>query len=185
MVYKFTNSSKRVIEISNKIAMEFGHKYVGTEHILYGLTKEGTGIANKVLENQNIVEKLVKEQIESLTGKSEKVNTTLGLTPRTKRVLENAYREAKKLGAEYIGTEHLLIGIMREGDSVAAQIMLELKVDPRKLYSEIVKVINEYEIGEEESQTNMNRVKNSSYSVTPTLNQFGNDLTKDAEKRKA
>lgn len=179
MTYKFTNSAQIALEIANNIAIDLGHNYIGTEHLLYGLVKEGTGIASKVLENQNITEENVLEKIEELVGVGETPSAgTLGLTPRTKRVIENAFREARKLGSEYIGTEHLLIGIMREGDSIAVRIMLDLQVNPQKMYNEIVKVINEYEPSEEdkkEEKTNL-----ASYNQTPTLNQFGEDLSKSA-----
>ena len=184
MMYKFTARAEKAIEIANDIAMELGHKYIGTEHILYGLCKEGTGIASKVLENQNITDEDILQEIEMLIGTGEAIDDreALGFTPRSKRVIENAFIEARKLGSEYIGTEHLLIGIMREGDSVAVRIMMDLGIDPRKLYNEIVKVINE-----DEADANSNRVtdKNSgSFNSTPTLNQFGSDLTKQAREGK-
>ena len=182
MPYKFTSRAEKTLEISNEIAIEFGHNYIGTEHLLYGLVKEGEGIANKVLENQNITKELVAEKIEELIGTSKvESNKTLGFTPRTKRVIENAFMEAKKLGSDYIGTEHLLIGIMKEADSIAVRIMLDLKVNPQKLYNEIIKVINEYDSNEE---TNKPKGKPNSYNLTPTLNQFGNDLTKVAKEGK-
>ena len=184
MMYKFTARAEKAIEIANDIAMELGHKYIGTEHILYGLCKEGTGIASKVLENQNITDEDILQEIEMLIGTGEAIDDreALGFTPRSKRVIENAFIEARKLGSEYIGTEHLLIGIMREGDSVAVRIMMDLGIDPRKLYNEIVKVINE-----DEADTNSNKAtdKNSgSFNSTPTLNQFGSDLTKQAREGK-
>ena len=185
MEYKFTNSSETAISIANEIAGELGHKYVGTEHLLYGLVKEGTGIANKVLGNQNVTPEAVIEKIEELVGRGEAgVEATLGFTPRTKRVIENAFREAKKLGSDYIGTEHILIGIMREGDSIAVRIMLDLSVNPQKLYNEIVKVINDYEAGEEASKVKEGKSNSTSFNSTPTLNQFGSDLTKDAMEGK-
>ena len=148
MEYKFTKSSETAIEIANDTAMELGHKYIGTEHLLYGLVKEGTGIANKVLENQDITAEAVVQRIVELVGRGEEpIEATLGFTPRTKRVIENAFKEAKKLGSDFIGTEHILIGIMREGDSIAVRIMLDLNINPQRLYNEIVKVINEYESG--------------------------------------
>lgn len=183
MAYKFTNRAQIALEIANNIAMDLGHNYIGTEHLLYGLVKEGTGIASKVLENQNITEENVLEKIEELVGVGETIGQgTLGLTPRTKRVIENAFREARKLGSEYIGTEHLLIGIMREGDSIAVRIMLDLQIDPQKMYNEIVKVINEYEPTEEARKEE--RTNSSSYNQTPTLNQFGSDLSKAAKDGK-
>ena len=184
MTYKFTKKAEKAIEIAEEIAIELGHNYVGTEHILYGLVKENTGIASKVLENQNITPEAVLEKIEELVGIGEtKSNGTIGLTPRTKRVIENAFREARRLNSEYIGTEHILIGIMREGDSVAVRIMLELKLDPQKLYNEIIKVINEYE-SPEQNGMDQEKVNKNSYNATPTLNQFGSDLSKLAREGK-
>lgn len=134
MTYKFTKSAENAITISNDIAIELGHNYVGTEHLLYGLSKETNGVASKVLENQEVMPEGILEKIEELVGRGEEDNsTTIGFTPRTKRVIELAFREARKLGSDYIGTEHLLIGIMRETDSVAVRIMLDLGVDPRKI----------------------------------------------------
>jgi len=157
--YKFTNSGETAIRIADEIAIELGHKYVGTEHLLYGLIKEGTGIAEKVLENQNITAEAVLERIEELVGRGEgPINATLGFTPRTKRVIENAFKEAKKLGSDFIGTEHILIGIMREGDSIAVRIMLDLNVNPQKLYNDIIKVVNEYEVGADSISARNNEI---------------------------
>ncbi len=184
MTYKFTNSAQNAIEFANEIAIELGHKYLGTEHILYGLTKEETGIAKKVLELQGVNSENVLEKIEDLIGEDEdKLDATFGFTPRTKRVIENAFREAKKLGSDYIGTEHLLLGLMREGDSVATRILVELNVEPTKLFNELNKVIeNENEQnGNTNGKSNYN---NGSYNSTPTLNQFGTDLTKSAKEGK-
>ena len=183
MTYKFTKSAEAAIEIGNDAAIELGHNYVGTEHLLYGLAKEGSGVASKVLENQNVTPENVLEKIEELVGRGEEIHTgTIGLTPRTKKVVENAFREAKRLSSDFIGTEHLLIGIMREGDSVAVRILMDLNVNPQKLYNEIVKVINEYD--EEEVKEKGTSKRGGSFNQTPTLNQFGNDLTKSAEEGK-
>ncbi|MBR3249803.1 MAG: ATP-dependent Clp protease ATP-binding subunit [Clostridia bacterium] len=185
MTYKFTNRAQKAIEISNAIALELGHSYIGTEHILYGLVKEGAGIAAKVLENQNVTEDKIVEKIQELIGTEEAKEETLGFTPRTKRVIENAFIEAKKLGYNYIGTEHLLIGIMREGDSIAARILLELNVSIPKLYNEIVKVINSGDTSSINNQAEGNNKKGrGSYNTTQTLNKFGEDLTKKAEEGK-
>ena len=178
MTYKFTERAKIALEIANDIATELGHNYVGTEHLLYGLSKEGSGVASRVLENQNITPDNIIEKIEELIGMGEERTAgTIGLTPRTKRVIENAFKEAKKLGSDFIGTEHLLIGIMREGDSIAVRIMLDLNINPQKLYNEIVSVINEYETNESSSEDKINK---TSYNSTTTLNQFGSDLTREA-----
>ncbi len=187
MMYKFTTSSKAALEAANDIAVELGHDYIGTEHILYGLAEETEGVAGKVLANQDVTLDDIVEEIEELVGKSESSSSkTLGFTPRTKRVIENAFREARKNGSEYIGTEHLLLGIMREADSVAVRILLDLGVDPQDLFNDITKVMNEdlamanaNDLGNEKSKTRSN-----SFNSTPTLNQFGTDLTKQAEDGK-
>ena len=184
MMYKFTNRAEKAIEIANDIALELGHTYIGTEHLLYGLAKEGTGVASKVLQNQNVTDEEILQEIEMLIGTGEPLSEdeSLGFTPRSKRVIENAFMEARKLGSEFIGTEHMLIGIMQEGDSVAVRIMMDLNIDPRKLYNEIVKVINEDGM---DSNTTRQADRNSgSFNSTPTLNQFGSDLTKQAREGK-
>ena len=189
MTYKFTNRANKAIEIANDIALELGHSYIGTEHILYGLAKEGNGIASKVLENQNVTADDILNKIEELIGRDEPIENIVDFTPRTKRVVESAFIEARKLGYNFIGTEHLLIGILREGDCVAAKILLDLNVNIPKLYNEIIKVINE---GEDynssdngsNSSNGAKRRGKGSYNQTPTLNQFGEDLTKKAEEGK-
>ena len=170
MTYKFTNRAEKALEIANELAIELNHNYIGTEHLLYGLIAEGTGVASQVLEMQNLTPEKVLEEIEMLIGRGNEdtnVEETIGFTPRTKRVIENSFLEAKKMGNEYIGTEHLLIGIMVEGDSVAVRIMMDLGVNPQKLYNEIIKVINDYETGDENSkQTSKSSSFNSWYLWT-------------------
>ncbi len=188
MTYKFTNRANKAIEIANNIALELGHSYIGTEHILYGLAKEGNGIASKVLENQNVTADDILNKIEELIGSDEPIENIVDFTPRTKRVVESAFIEARKLGYNFIGTEHLLIGILREGDCVAAKILLDLNVNIPKLYNEIIKVINEGEDYQGDNSSNYSdggkRRGKGSYNQTPTLNQFGQDLTKKAEEGK-
>ena len=182
MIYKFTNKAKKAIEIANDISIQLGHNYIGTEHILYGLLKEGEGIAAKVLNNKGITEENVKEKIEELLGVGKEIKETLGFTPRTKRVLENAFLEAKRIGYNYIGTEHLLLAIMKENDCVAVRIITDLDVEISKIYSEIAKVINEEEY-DKDIKRDKTHERGSSASTT-TLNQFGEDLTLQAENGK-
>ncbi len=182
MVYKFTNKAKKVIEIANDISIELGHNYIGTEHILYGLVKEGEGIAAKVLNNKGITDEKVRVKIEELLGVGREIKETLGFTPRTKRVLENAFLEAKRIGYNYIGTEHLLLAILKEEDCVAVRVIVELNVEVSKIYSEIAKVINEEE-SDQEIKKDITRVRGS-YSSTTVLNQFGEDITVQAEDGK-
>ena len=183
MTYKFTKRAEKAIEIANDIATSLGHNYIGTEHLLYGLVKEGAGIASKILESQGVTPEKVIEEIENLIGVNRtilnSIEISIGFTPRSKRVIENSFREAKKQGNDYIGTEHLLIGIMREGDSVAARIMLDLNVNPQKLYNEIAKIMSDDE-AISGSNKNANYKSGGSYNQTNTLNQFGTDLTKKA-----
>ena len=182
MLYKFTNKAKKAIEIADDISLQLGHNYIGTEHILYGLIKEGEGIAAKVLNNKEITEDKVKEKIEELLGVGKEIKETLGFTPRTKRVLENAFLEAKRIGYNYIGTEHLLLAIMKENDCVAVKIITDLDVEISKIYNEIAKVINEEEYDKDVKRDKIQ--ERGSSSNTTTLNQFGEDLTLQAENGK-
>ena len=182
MIYKFTNKAKKVIEIANDISIEFGHNYIGTEHILYGLVKEGEGIAAKVLLNKGITDEKIYKKIEELLGKGKEIKESLGFTPRSKKVLENAFLEAKRIGYNFIGTEHLLLAIIKEDNSIAVRIISELKGEIPKIYNEIAKVINEEELDQESIQRpNKER---GSFAATPTLNQFGEDITQKAEEGK-
>ncbi|MCR5145773.1 MAG: ATP-dependent Clp protease ATP-binding subunit [Clostridia bacterium] len=184
MQYKFTNRAEKALKIANEIATSLGHSYIGTEHLLYGLSEEGNGVASKVLELQNVTPDKIEEEIEELIGIVEKdinIIGTSGFTPRTKRVIENAFKEAKKIGSEFIGTEQLLIGIMQEADSVAVRILLDLDVSPQKVYSEISKVLDEDDFIQNDLIDNKYV---GSYNSTPTLNQFGADLTKQAREGK-
>lgn len=173
MYQRFTEKAERAISFSQQSAVELGHNYVGTEHILLGLVKEGTGVAARVLQAQGITEEKILKEIDELIGRGETAGETpVGFTPRTKRVLELAFKEARRMGQGYIGTEHLLLGIMKEGESVAVRIMMDLGVDPQKLLNELVKILNEETPG-----SNGSPKSSSSNSSTPTLNQFGRDLT--------
>ena len=183
MIYKFTSRAKKAIELAQDEAVNLGHNYIGTEHILYGLVREGAGVASKVLQNQGVTPNDVENKIVDMIGKEVITSQeTLGFTPRSKRVIENSFIEARKLGYDYIGTEHLLIGILREGDSIAVRILLDLNVDLPRLYNEIATVINEAEDVSKGGATNSKQT--GSYNSTPTLNQFGEDLTKKAKEGK-
>ncbi|NLI59340.1 MAG: ATP-dependent Clp protease ATP-binding subunit [Clostridium sp.] len=180
MYGRFTEKAEKAMKFSQEIAAELGHSYVGTEHLLYGLIKEGSGIAARVLQSQGMTDDKILKQIEELIGRGEKINEQpLGLTPRTKRVLELSFREARKIGHNYIGTEHLLLGILKEGESVAVRIMMDLGVDPQKLFNEMLKMLNE-----EAPSAGGSPKTSKSYSNTPVLNQFGRDLTEMAREAK-
>ena len=182
MIYKFTNKAKKAIEIANDISIELGHNYIGTEHILYGLVQEGDGIAAKVLNNKGITEEKVKARIEELLGVGKEINETLGFTPRSKRILENAFLETKRIGYNYIGTEHLLLAIMKEDDCVAVRIIADLNVEISKIYNEIAKVINEEE-SDKDIPKDISNIRGS-FATTTVLNQFGEDMTLREEEGK-
>lgn len=184
MTYKFTDSARKVIEYANEITLKLGHSYIGTEHILYGLTKEKKSIANKVLEMQNVNSENVLAQIEEIMGKMDtRSKKILGFTPRTKKILENASIEANKIKSDYIGTEHLLIGIMREGDSVAIRILLNLQVNLRAVYDDILKIINETEAEDSKAREKGSKLDSDiASSQTPTLNQYGVDLCESVKR---
>ena len=195
MTYKFTNSSSKVIEMANNIAKEMGHNYVGTEHILYGLAKEENGVASKVLHNQDITSEEIAKKIEELIGKEGPIEEVIDFTPRTKKVLENSFIEARKLGYSFIGTEHILIGLLRENECIASKILSDFNINLAKLYNEIIKVIQEGEkITGSKNVKKDDEIygevrpkvikKRGSYNKTPILNQFGEDLTIKAEDGK-
>lgn len=181
MIYKFTVSSEKVLQIAKDIAQTLGHNYIGTEHILYGLAKEQNGVASKVLKKQNITADIILDKIEDLIGSNpgNKV-VVLGFTPRTKRVIENSYSEAKKVNSNYIGTEHFIVGIMKESDSIAMRIVSSLHVKPEAIFNDINKVINEFDDYVKDSANSYNPREYGSYKLTTTLNQFSSDLTKEA-----
>ena len=180
MYGRFTEKAEKAINFSQESAMLLGHNYVGTEHLLLGLVKEGSGVAARVLQSQGITEEKVSKEIEELIGRGEETGQQpLGFTPRTKRVLELSFREARRMGHNYIGSEHLLLGIMKEGESVAVRILMDLGVDPQKLLAELGKMLSEEAPGASGSPKS-----SSGYSNTPTLNQFGRDLTEMAREGK-
>ena len=180
MMYRFTNRAERAIEAAQEIAAELGHNYVGTEHLLAGLIREGNGLAYKILTSQGVTEDKVIGLIEELIGRSEPLDDVPnGFTPRTKRVIEISFIEAKRLNNNFIGTEHLLLGIMKEGDSVAARIITELGVDIPKMFNELVKVLSEDNDG-----TSTPKKFSATSNQTPTLNQYGKDLTEEANNGK-
>lgn len=182
MYYKFTAKAEKALEFAQELAMELGHNYIGTEHILFGLAEEGTGVASNVLADQNLTDEIIKQEIIEIVGTGDPIDDpdSLGFTPRSKRVIENAFLDARRLGSDYIGTEHILIGILREGDSVATRILMETNADPQKIYNEILKLVNE----DGENKEKQGTKDSGSYNQTPTLNQYGTDLTKLAREGK-
>ncbi len=180
MYGRLTEKAEKAMNLSTESAMQLGHNYVGTEHLLIGLVREGTGVAARVLQAQGVTEEKVLKEIDELIGRGEESGQQpLGFTPRTKRVFELSLKEARKMGQNYVGTEHLLLGIMKEGESVAVRILMDLGVDAQKLLSELSRMLSEEAPGSTGTPKS-----SSSYSNTPVLNQFGRDLTEMARDGK-
>ncbi|HUV36184.1 MAG TPA: ATP-dependent Clp protease ATP-binding subunit [Patescibacteria group bacterium] len=177
---KFTERVRKVIYLARDEANRLQHDYIGTEHLLLGIVREGEGIAARVLQKLDLDLDQIQQAIEGLV-KPSGGTLTLGeipLTPRAKRVLELSVEEARLLGHNYVGTEHLLLGLIREGEGVAARVLLELGVDRKRVREEIMKILHQG--GGGIGARKVQREK----SETPTLDQFGRDLTQHAQDNK-
>ncbi len=175
MFERFTERARRVIILAQEEAKRLNHSAVGTEHILLGIIREGEGVASKVLESLNISPERVRAEIESAIGRGERAPyEEVAFTPRAKKVLELALDEARRLGHNYIGTEHLLLGLIREGEGVAARVLEAMGADLERVRAQVV-----YLLGEEGTTTYTKQA-----SKTPTLDEFGRDLTKLAREGK-
>ncbi len=175
MFERFTERARRVIILAQEEAKRLNHSAVGTEHILLGIVREGEGVASKVLESLNINPERVRAEIESAIGRGERTPyEEVAFTPRAKKVLELALDEARRLGHNYIGTEHLLLGLIREGEGVAARVLEAMGADLERVRSQVV-----YLLGEEGTASYTKQA-----SKTPTLDEFGRDLTKLARENK-
>jgi Clp amino terminal domain, pathogenicity island component/ClpX C4-type zinc finger len=138
---RFTERARKVLTLAQEEAQRFNHNYIGTEHLLLGLVREGEGVAAKVLSNLGIELTKVSSAVEFIIGRGERqVMDEIGLTPRAKKVIELAVDEARRLG-HHIGTEHLLLGLIREGEGIAAGVLESLGVNLEKVRSEVIKVL--------------------------------------------
>ncbi len=187
---KLTERAKNAINLAGQAAMEMGHNYIGTEHLLIGLIREGGGVASRILLDNGVTSKKVENKIDFFVGMDLPINDpTLSFTPRTKSVLEHSYSEARKLGHNYIGTEHILISLLRETESLAVRILGDLGVNIQRLYSDIIKMMNENNFDEVSSNEPMGEKprqgrKSTGNEKTPTLDKYGRDLTKMATELK-
>lgn len=174
---RFTEYAKRVFNIAHDSAAELGQAYVGSEHILLGIAVEGGGTAARVLREAGLTPELIKASIEKYVGRGEGGSTTVqGLTPRAKRIIELAAAESVRLGHSYVGTEHLLMGILREYDSVASKIIVTSGADPNKLYTDILNLFTPEKL-KKAAARDRDSVR---HPDTKTLDQFSRDLTVSA-----
>ena len=178
---KFSERARRVLSLSQEEAQRFNHNYIGSEHILLGLVRETDGVAAQVLGNLGLDLSRVRSAVEYLIGKEESnPQQDIGLTPRAKKLIELAVDEARRLNHTYIGTEHLLIGLMRDGEGVAAGILESLGVDIDRIRAETSNVLQ----ANNEPPSKTSRPSRKTKSSTPTLEQLGVDLTKKAAQGK-
>jgi ATP-dependent Clp protease ATP-binding subunit ClpC len=168
---KFTDRARKVLTLAQDEAQRFNHNYIGTEHLLLGLVREGEGVAARVLENMNVELAKVRTAVEFIIGRGDRpVVGEVGLTPRAKRVIELAIDEARRLGHNYIGTEHLLLGLVREGEGIAAGVLESLGVNLDKVRHEVIRVLSQSSSVGPAAETKRT-------SKTPTVDQLGINLT--------
>ena len=178
---KFSERARRVLSLAQEEAQRFNHNYIGTEHMLLGLVRETEGVAAQVLSNLNVELVKVRSAVEFIIGRGKRPTPgDIGLTPRAKKVIELAVDEARRLNQSYIGTEHLLIGLMREGEGVAAGVLESLGVSLEKAREETTRIIQNH--SSSSSSSGSGSQSSSRSSRTPTLDELGVDLTKRASE---
>ena len=176
---RFTERAQKVMVYSQEEAIRQNYNYIGTEHILLGILREGEGIAAQVLNNKGVNLDTVRQQVEALVGKGQQeVGQVVGYTPRTKTILELSVEEARSLGQNYIGTEHLLLALIREGEGVAAQILAAMGLNFDSIRQEIIGLLDS------EGARGKRGEASAKGSNTPNLNQYGRDLTEMAREGK-
>ena len=179
MFNRFTERARKVILLAKEEAKRFNHDYIGTEHIMLGLIREGEGVAAAVLQNLGLSSDQIRLEVEKLVqlGPSTIVSGDIPFTPKAKKVIELAMDEARNLGHNYIGTEHLLLGLIREGEGIAAQVLVNLGLDLGKVRQEVMELLGStapgYSVGPTPAKTK-----------TPALDAFGRDLTQLARESK-
>ena len=182
MFERFTDRARRVVVLAQEEARMLNHNYIGTEHILLGLIHEGEGVAAKGLESLGISLEGVRAQVEEIIGQGQQAPSGhIPFTPRAKKVLELSLREALQLGHNYIGTEHILLGLIREGEGVAAQVLVKLGADLNRVRQQVIQLLSGYQ-GKEAVQTGGQAEGTPSTSLV--LDQFGRNLTQAAREGK-
>jgi ATP-dependent Clp protease ATP-binding subunit ClpC len=184
MFERFTDRARRVVVLAQEEARMLNHNYIGTEHILLGLIHEGEGVAAKALESLNISLEAVRQQVEEIIGQGQAAPTGhIPFTPRAKKVLELSLREALQLGHNYIGTEHILLGLIREGEGVAAQVLQKLGADLNRVRQTVIQLLSGYTGGKGE-QVAAGAQGEQAQGGSAVLDQFGRNLTQLARESK-
>ena len=184
MFERFTDRARRVVVLAQEEARMLNHNYIGTEHILLGLIHEGEGVAAKALESLNISLEAVRQQVEEIIGQGQAAPTGhIPFTPRAKKVLELSLREALQLGHNYIGTEHILLGLIREGEGVAAQVLQKLGADLNRVRQTVIQLLSGYTGGKGE-QASSSPGEGQGGQSSMVLDQFGRNLTQLARDSK-
>ncbi len=184
MFERFTDRARRVVVLAQEEAKTLNHNYIGTEHILLGLISEGEGVAAKALESLSISSEAVREQVTEVIGAGSLPPTGhIPFTPRAKKVLELSLREALQLGHSYIGTEHILLGLLREGEGVAAQVLVKLGADLSTVRQSVIQLLSGYQSGKESVSVGANDTP-SNDKGSQVLDQFGRNLTHAARDGK-
>jgi ATP-dependent Clp protease ATP-binding subunit ClpC len=182
MFERFTDRARRVVVLAQEEARMLNHNYIGTEHILLGLIHEGEGVAAKALESLGISLEAVRQQVEEIIGQGQQAPSGhIPFTPRAKKVLELSLREALQLGHNYIGTEHILLGLIREGEGVAAQVLVKLGADLNRVRQQVIQLLSGYQ-GKEPAGAG--GPAEGSPSTSLVLDQFGRNLTQGAREGK-
>ncbi|HEU0087560.1 MAG TPA: ATP-dependent Clp protease ATP-binding subunit [Pseudonocardiaceae bacterium] len=183
MFERFTDRARRVVVLAQEEARMLNHNYIGTEHILLGLIHEGEGVAAKALESLGIALEGVRQQVEEIIGQGQQAPSGhIPFTPRAKKVLELSLREALQLGHNYIGTEHILLGLIREGEGVAAQVLVKLGADLNRVRQQVLQLLSGYQ-GKEPAESGTGRGEGTP-SSSLVLDQFGRNLTASAREGK-
>ena len=182
MFERFTDRARRVVVLAQEEARMLNHNYIGTEHILLGLIHEGEGVAAKALESLGISLEAVRQQVEEIIGQGQQAPSGhIPFTPRAKKVLELSLREALQLGHNYIGTEHILLGLIREGEGVAAQVLVKLGADLNRVRQQVIQLLHGYQGKEPQAA---GTAAESAPSTSLVLDQFGRNLTQAAREGK-
>jgi ATP-dependent Clp protease ATP-binding subunit ClpC len=179
MFNRFTERAQQVLVLAQEEAKRLSHNFIGTEHLLLGLVREGSGIAARALQNMNVDLNRVRSEVERITPKGDKLFFQgITYTPRAKRVVELSIEESQNLGHNYVGTEHILLGLLREGEGIAAQVLTNLGIDLKRARKEVIQLLG----GEEGAAHPAAEGKSS--PQTPTVDAFGRDLTRLAHEGK-